>query len=87
VEIAALFVLIVMEMLLDWEVISTTKFVSKEKILQKHSKKFLIIFLVKLIKFSALETALFLSTKTNKFIFQGNTHITVKNLLITRIIL
>lgn len=49
-----------MAMLLDWVTINTTKHLSKDKISPKLSKKSLIIFLEKLTKFSALETAHFL---------------------------
>lgn len=76
----------VMETPLGWVTINTIKHLSKDKTSQKHSRKFLIIFSEKSTKFSALETALFLSMRIKKFTFQESIRITVTIFYILRVI-
>lgn len=66
----------------DWEATNITKYVSEDKISSKHLKKFPTSSLVKSTRCSALEIAVFLLTKNNKFIFRASTHITVRYFLI-----
>lgn len=74
-ETVVSFVWTVMETPLGWVTINTIKHLSKDKTSQKHSRKFLIIFSEKSTKFSALETALFLSMRIKKFTFQESIRI------------